>query len=893
MVPAAAGSVASHAFTRPVPIRWRWLAIGTVLQAFVLLVDSLTPLGFADGVLYALPVALGSVARSHRAIWLLCVMGIVGVLLGISVSDGRLHGVTDSTIWLNRCLGIGWVLVGGVVASIVLRLLLHRDATHQDLERNVALMEVSSRVGRLGGWNVDLEGRDVRWSNTVFRLLDHPVGRLGALGELMEMYAPLDRTRILAAFDRCATDGTMFDEHVQLVHAGGEGRWLRVVGEAVRNPEGRIVRVQGALQDIEARMQSELALERSRAEWRLMTESLPMMVWVGGVDGLMSYFNRYTVEYVGAELTDLLGAAWLQFVHPEDQADTVALWQMSLTFGAPYEAEFRVRRADGEWRWHLARAVRVDLPTGQRAWYGTAMDSQMLRDEREARARLAERLVETMESVGDAIFTLDRDWCFRYLNGHAELVLERKRADLLGRNVWDEFPAARGSEFQQQYERCVRDRIRVRFQAEFGPLGKLFEVTAYPVEDGLAVYFHDVTEERRLAEQLEQVQRMDSLGQLTGGVAHDFNNLLTVILGNAELLAEAETGELPPQAREMVEMIGNAARRGAEMTQRLLTFARKQTLEPEPTDLNLLLRQRASMLERALGEQVRLTQVPGEALWPAMVDTGRLEAALLNMAVNARHAMPGGGTFTLATSNVVLDEDDAAQHIGLRAGDYVMLAVSDDGNGMLPAVLARVFEPFFTTKEVGQGTGLGLAMVYGFARQSHGHVAIESQVGCGTTIRLYLPRASERHPAASPTVPARAMPRSAQGERILLVEDDDMVRAFSRSQVALLGYRVLEASSGPQALALLAAHPDVALLFTDVVMSGGMSGVQLAEAARALRPGLPVLYTSGYTENAISDEELVEGNALLLGKPFDRAALADKLQQALNRGNPQTIPGAQ
>ncbi len=390
----------------------------------------------------------------------------------------------------------------------------------------------------------------------------------------------------------------------------------------------------------------------------------------------------------------------------------------------------------------------------------------------------------------------------------------------------------------------------------------------------------NVTERLRLEAELRQVGRLESLGQLTGGVAHDFNNLLTVILGNAELLSEVlpEGGE--PQ--RLARMVGAAAQRGAELTQRLLAFARKQALAPKVVDVNQLVAGMDALLRRSLGEHIAIEWVRGAGLWPALVDPGQLENALLNLALNARDAMPQGGKLTIETANAHLDEDYAARHAELQPGQYAMVAVSDTGVGIEPAHLAQVFEPFFTTKGKGKGTGLGLAMVYGFVKQSQGHVAIYSEPGRGTTVKLYLPRPGAGE-AAAEAEPAGAM-LAGQGELVLLVEDDALVRQYAGEQLRALGYRVLEAADGPQALEQLRRHAQVALLFTDVVMPGGMSGRELAQAARALRPGLPVLYTSGYTENAIVHHGRLDPGVLLLGKPYRRHELARKLLEALARG---------
>ena len=861
------------------PGGWRWMWLGIALQLGVLALDRMTPLGFAHGVLYAPAVMLGLLARRHRAIWILAALGVAGCVLGVWISNGGIAGTADFYIWMNRALGAGTVLLVAAFCSIMLRLLRMRRAVYAVVERTAALLGVSSHVGQLGGWRVELPSRVSHWSPEVFRLLEQPWGAPPDIDTIIQRYAPEHREAVREAFEACAAEGIPFDMDVQVLREEGGRRWLRVVGQAVRDVHGHIVRVQGAIQDIEGRKQAALALARSEAEWQQLAESLPMMVWVGEEDGSLAYMNRYSADYLGTTVEALMGDGWVSHVHPDYQQPTLQAWSEARAEGDAYEVEFPVRRADGAWRWHFARAVRVHLPGAGYRWYGTAMDVQAMRDERDARNQLSTRLAETMESVTDAIFILDSDWTVVYLNGPAELQLQRRREDLLGRNVWDEFPAARGSEFQRQYERCLRERVTVRFEAPYEPLGKLFEVNAYPADDGVMVYFRDVTEARRVAEQLHQAQRMDSLGQLTGGVAHDFNNLLTVILGNAEILAEDAAAT--PRQRMMVEMIGTAARRGADMTQRLLAFARKQVLEPRPTDVNRLIRQFAPLLERTLGEHIEIEMVHAAGLWQALVDPGQLDVALLNLAVNARDAMPAGGRLTIETANARLDDAYAALNRDVTPGQYVMVAVSDTGHGIAPELMTRVFEPFFTTKEVGKGTGMGLAMVYGFAKQSQGHVTIYSEVDRGTTVRLYLPRVLRELAQAPVQLPAPPDVASGTGELVLLVEDDEMVRAFARQQVQSLGYRVVEAANGAEALVRLQAHADVAVLFTDVVMPGGMSGRELADAARALRPGLPVLYTSGYTENAIVHHGRLDPGVLLLGKPYLRRELADKLQQAL------------
>jgi PAS domain S-box-containing protein len=387
----------------------------------------------------------------------------------------------------------------------------------------------------------------------------------------------------------------------------------------------------------------------------------------------------------------------------------------------------------------------------------------------------------------------------------------------------------------------------------------------------------DVSERRQLEAQLHQALKLEAVGQLTGGIAHDFNNLLTVMLGSAETLSDALAHD--PELRSIAETAMQAAQRGAELTAALLAFARKQPLAPRPTDLNTLLGRTQALLRRSLGEQIDIRLTLREGVWPAMVDPAQLESAVLNLCVNARDAMPRGGRLTIETANVVFDEDDTAREEEIAPGEYAMIAVSDTGTGMTPEVLARAVDPFFTTKEQGRGTGLGLSMVWGFVKQSRGHLRIYSERGHGTTVKLYLPRAlaDDQAPAAAPA-PA---PRGGS-ETILLVEDDPLVREHVAGQLGALGYRVLRAADGPEALALLDRESGIDLLFTDVVMPGGLNGRELAELARAQHPGLRVLFSSGYAEDAIVHHGRLDPGVRLLNKPYRREELASRVRAVLD-----------
>jgi PAS domain S-box-containing protein len=400
---------------------------------------------------------------------------------------------------------------------------------------------------------------------------------------------------------------------------------------------------------------------------------------------------------------------------------------------------------------------------------------------------------------------------------------------------------------------------------------------------GFAKITRDLTERRAADERARQAQKMESIGQLTGGVAHDFNNLLTIIIGNLETL-QRSLDAVPLSVERLKRSADNAmrgSRRAESLTQRLLAFSRQTPLAPKPIDIGRLVGGLSDLLRRTLGEQVTVETVLGGGLWRANVDPNQLEVAIINLAVNARDAMPQGGKLTLETANVYLDEGYAASQVEVVPGQYVMVAVTDSGSGMAPDVLARAFDPFFTTKDVGHGTGLGLSQVYGFAKQSGGHIKIYSEIGEGTTVKLYFPRV---HAAIShdESEGAPVVARGSTNETILVVEDDPEVRSYSRDTLRELGYDVLEAKDGHAGLKLLDSHPDIKVLFTDVGLPGGMNGRQLADEAHRRRPQLRVLFTTGYARNAIVHDGRLDPGVELITKPYTQAALSTKLRDMLD-----------
>jgi len=407
-------------------------------------------------------------------------------------------------------------------------------------------------------------------------------------------------------------------------------------------------------------------------------------------------------------------------------------------------------------------------------------------------------------------------------------------------------------------------------QCEFDDKGEPYAVFAI---------VQDITERKTTEEQLRQSQKMETIGHLTGGVAHDFNNLLMVVMGNLDLLLDRLQHD--PDTAGIVNAAISAAERGASLTRQLLAYARRQPLAPSELDVNTAIQGISRLLRRTLGEQIEIETILGGGLWHALADGTQVENAVINLAINARDAMPTGGKLTLETANASFDDNYAGINDEVAPGQYVMIAVTDTGTGMPADVVARAFEPFFTTKPVGRGTGLGLSMVYGFAKQSGGHAKIYSEPGHGTTVKLYLPRANGA--ALAQSAPSEPLAQSSNNEIILVVEDDELVRATVERMLKELGYKILLAPTAEDALPILESDARIDLLFTDVVLPGKMGGKALAERAQALRPGLLVIYSSGYTQNSIIHQGRLDADVELLSKPYKKADLARRLRAVLNK----------
>ncbi len=739
------------------------------------------------------------------------------------------------------------------------------------LRESERLLRISNRIARMGAWSWDAATGASVWSDELCAILEVPAGTSPESEEEgLAFHAAGDRERIASAFYACARNGTPFDEEVEVITATGRPIQVRNTGEAERDPQGRIIGVHGAFQDITERKEREREVRSLATRLSNTLESINDAFFMVDRDWRFLYVNREAERIFGAPREEFLGRiVWESFPG---------------AVGTEIETAYRDAMETGKARQFNSYYEPLDLWFEIRAYpseEGLAVYFQDITERREYEARLAEQ-AELLDRASDAILVRGIDHDIRFWNRGAERLYGWNREDVLGASI-RELLYEDPSEFDQACATVLEEgqwRGRIQQKHRSGQVltvechwTLMLDENGWP-ESILAINT-DITGRLSLEEQLRQSHRLEAVGQLTGGVAHDFNNLLTIILGNADFLSE-DLDE--PETLDMVAMIRSAAQRGADLTRRLLTVARRQTLEPTPVQINAMLAELKPLLERTLAENISLRLVLAEGLPSSFLDSSELESALLNLCINARDAMPRGGEITIETALTSLGAEYAEEQ-ELEAGNYIMVAVSDTGCGIPAELMARVLDPFFSTKEEGKGSGLGLSMVYGFVKQSGGHMEIASEAGVGTVVNLFFPVTDSDAEPASRERPDLAEEDLGGVEKILLVDDDMLVRRHTERQLRGLGYTVVTASDGPSALAVLEEQPDVELLLTDVVMPGGMYGPELARHAMDMNPGLHVLLMSGYARDlATGLDESID----LLQKPYQRSELARKVREAIS-----------
>ena len=621
-------------------------------------------------------------------------------------------------------------------------------------------------------------------------------------------------------------------------------------------------------------------------ERRRIFEASQDLILISDSRGYLVQVSPSVENILGYRPEEMIGHNAVEFLHPSD------LEQARDEMRAARRGE-HVRNRDSRYIHKDGRVVTLSWmgawsePIRRHFYVGRDMtESTKARETLQESEQLARGIIN---SAIDAFVQVDQRGVIRDWNPQAETMFGWSREEVLGKNVFELMGAPDGqgpirealkSFLVSGLEQVRHPRHDVRIKRRDGTefTGEL-SVSALKTRNGFVFngFVRDLTDKIAAEDRIRQSEKMEAIGQLTGGIAHDFNNILTVITGTIEILASAVAGE--PQLAAITRMIDEAAARGADLTQHLLAFARRQPLQPRETDINQLIIDTAKLLRPTLGAHIEINSVFKDETCIATVDPNQLATAIINLALNSRDAMPGGGKLILETGSAYLDENYASQNNDVRPGAYAMIAVSDTGYGIPSAILDRVFDPFFTSKGPGKGTGLGLSMVYGFVKQSAGHIKVYSEDGLGTTIRMYLP------PGTGATALAdTGSDGEIEGghETILVVEDDRLVRDYVLAQLHSLGYVTQDASNATAALAILESDAKFDLLFTDVIMPGSMNGRQLADEISKRRPGLKVLYTSGYTEDAVIHHGRLDEGVLLLAKPYRKSDLARMIRRALD-----------
>lgn len=1057
-------------------------------------------------------------------------------LLYDELAAGAHDSFVVETRYLNPSRGDVWTRVsvsllrteGGLPSRVVA---VSEDITDRKLAELRArvsqyLVDLAGRMARLGGWELDLSTGTTRWSDVVCDIHGVPRGTVVSLEQAIGFYAPEWREVIERAVAEAVEREVSFDLELEILSVDGRRVWVRAMGEAVRDQQGAVRYVRGAFQDISVLKASEQTALDREAAFHDLSESMPHIVWGASGSGEVDFANSKLEAYCGVPVPELLGEAWLSVVHPGDRAGVVETWSHAVEAGAPYRSEFRIRRHDGEYRWHLVQAQPVHDAEGPVVrWYGSASDVHDRRLIEEEARSLAERLTSTLESVTDAVYTVDENWRFTFLNTEAERLLERPRETLLGRELWEEFGDARGTAFEHEYVLAVEQGTARHFEAFYPGLESWFGVHAYPSPEGLTVFFRNVTAERRahaqlkvaetrfrnvaratsdaiwdwdletdrvwwsdgiettfgyMREQLEpgssswtsrihsedrdrvekgihdaidggaeswedeyrfrredgscahvfdrgfivrdpggapvrmvggmsdetrhmeaverikeqadlldraqdailvmdldhevvfwnagaeriygwtrdevtgrsvrellhadpnafdaaaaqvlregewsgemkhrtnasevltvegrwslvrgpdgdprrilaintdvterkklvtqflRAQRLESIGTLAGGIAHDLNNVLAPIMMSIGLL---KLDEDDPEKVETLDIIESSARHGADMVKQVLGFARGVEGAQVAVDLRHIVDGLSRVLRDTFPKGITLRQVFSDDLWPLRGDPTQVHQVLLNLLVNARDAMPDGGTIRIAAENIVLDEQYAAMSPHASPGPHVRLTVADSGLGMSPEVVDKAFDPFFTTKRVGEGSGLGLSTVAAIIKSHGGFVHVYSEPEKGTTFRIYFPATTREESLSEIT---EAEPRRGQGELILVVDDENSVREITRQTLEAFGYRVVTARDGAEAVAIFGKLGDtIDVVLTDIMMPI-MDGVAAINALKHLDPSVKIIAASGLGANGGVARAADRGVEHFLPKPYTAETLLDTLSKVLD-----------
>jgi PAS domain S-box-containing protein len=783
-----------------------------------------------------------------------------------------------------------------------------RDNAYRALQEREAELARIQRIGKVGGLEVDFR-KGFKNRRSPEYLMIHglpPEAADETHDDWVNRIHPDDREATVKHFmDALAGSSEDYTAEYRIIRpSDGETRWIRVVAKIERDADGRALRLVGAHIDITDQALARETLRESEERFRLIADSAPVPIWVTKLDRKRSFANQAYVDFLGLPFDQAIDFDWRKVLHPDDLPRVL---QQSVEGEAslkPFVLEARYRNAQGEWRWLRSESQPRWDPTGKHIGFiGVAHDVtaakqaeiELRRLNETLEERIAERTAELEANEARLRAILETSNQYQgLLNLEGELLYANKTAldgikasseDVIGKPFWDTpwFSATEGMSAQVHEAfgtvlkgQTVRMEMRLRL-----PIGERdFDFGMRPVLDrqgnitGVVPEAVDITERRRGEEALRQSQKMEAIGQLTGGVAHDFNNLLTIIRSATDFLRRRELAE--ERRRRYVDAISETVERASKLTAQLLAFARRQPLKPQIFNVASQVEGVAQLVRPLVGARIEIAVETADTNCFTVADIAQFETALINLAINARDAMPDGGRLTIAVRKVAGIPSLRAQPA--RSGDYVAISVTDTGSGIAPEHLDSIFEPFFTTKEVGKGTGLGLSQAFGFAKQSEGDIAVTSTQGKGATFTIYLPQAQSPATEKEAAALIAETATTGRGYRVLVVEDNDEVGRFSTELLEDLGYLVRRVANANAALAILGENEfAVDLVFSDVIMPG-MNGVELAGVIRERYPGLPVVLTSGYSnvlaENAHRGFELIQ-------KPYSVESLSRILRKAI------------
>jgi PAS domain S-box-containing protein len=770
-----------------------------------------------------------------------------------------------------------------------------RDRSEQH-RANAALRESQQRLdhaqaaGRVGTFTVELATGTVFTTsgfNRIFGLPDEPYIDIASIEALV---IPEDADQRSNAQSRADQSSQLHVEYRIRRFDDGAQRWILRRADFERDSTGRVDRMVGVVQDITERKAAELAVAESAAQFQTLTQALPNLVWTANADGQLDWMNARACDYSGLAQGALLDGGWMAIVQPEDVPEAARIWRTCVASGAFYETEYRIRRADGQYRWHLVRAFPQRGPNGRiKRWIGTSTDI----DERKRLETHNKRALNRIWGLSQELMLIcDFGGMISAVNPSSMRLLgwteEQMVGKLLSEYVHPDDLASTAAEVAKLSEGVTTLAFENRYRASDGSY-RLLDWTAVPDNGMIHAVGRDVTRERAAEEALRQSQKLEAIGMLTGGVAHDFNNVLAVVRTSIDLL------RLVPldveRRKRYMDAISDAVTRAAKLTGQLLAFARRQSLQPEVFDASRNVQMVSEMIGSLTGARIRMDFALADTACFVDADPSQFDTAIVNLAVNARDAMDGSGRLTITVRDV--PGIPAVRGQPAVRGAFVAVAVADTGKGIAPEMLTQIFEPFFTTKGAGHGTGLGLSQVFGFAKQSGGEIVVESTVGVGTVFTLFLPRASE------PGAPVEAKPRlrglvRGEGRCILVVEDNADLGVIVRQSLEELGYTTVMTTSAEQALVELeGGAARFAAVFSDVVMNG-MGGFALGQEVRRRYPGLPLVLSSGYSYVLASEQK---HGFTLLPKPYALEDLAQTLHQSINGGaaaaaTPVPLPAA-